>query len=344
MNYQHIKQKHICDSFVNDFVEKKNLLENENNFIENENLLENENNIQKKDAKKHYNNVINKLHDYIFSLKEENMQSLSRPPVFFNKINSIPPENNNDVSIKGQIQTQRKQNERNNSFFYPKQKDSLFWCFFIIKNGFAAYETPNTTSFVNEKKIKFEYIELLRKKKQILKSHEVFKKIKNKDTIEHELANKEKIGEKTFIALCIVENLNVLFIHNKKCFEITCGGFSDDGVLSPAHETEPVYVIHSINNPSMNNPSMNNPSMNNPSTNKKNEIRYCYEINPCKKKIDDYREKYFKWENIDKPLLSMTSYKLDELKEIYKKIFGNEKSQDEKKTKKEYYDYILSNI
>jgi hypothetical protein len=333
---------------------------------------------QEKDLKNRYNNVINKLHDYIYSsaIVTENivkLQDLSLKTESYNKnilvdkqekyihkyqkneLNKMEEKvdiydsslNKNILSLPQVSQTYRETRNLHNkdvccsytrktpSFFYPKEKDTLFWCFYIIKNGFSQYETPNTTSFVNEKKLKFEYIELLRKNKQVLKLN----KVKNKETIEDELANKEKISEKTFIALCIVENLNVLLIHNKKCFEIKNSNIDAD---------TPTAIVHI--------------------TNSSKGLKYCYEINPSKKNIDNYREKYFKWENIDKHLASMSSYKLNELKEIYEKIKSlnlplekvdsdsdlgpDPKLSDgptslfpaEKKTKKDYYDYILSNI
>ena len=119
------------------------------------------------------------------------------------------------------------------SFFYPEQADQLFWCFYIIKNGFLMYEYPGNTSFINEKKEKFKCIEYLRENKALLKE----KKIKNiKEDIEDELANKEKIGVKTFIALCIAHNIRVLFIHNRKCFD------------SDKDNTGKVSVVHYDNN------------------------------------------------------------------------------------------------
>ena len=61
------------------------------------------------------------------------------------------------------------------SFFIPQEKDGLFWCFYVIKNGFAAYEYPGATSFVNEKSEKFKLIESLRTKKQVLKTKKIVK-------------------------------------------------------------------------------------------------------------------------------------------------------------------------
>jgi hypothetical protein len=187
-------------------------------------------------------------------------------------------------------------------FFSPKQRDSLFWCYYIIKHGFAAYEYPGTTTFAREKELKFEYIMTLRNSKQALK----VKKIRNlREDVEDELANKERIGMKTCIALCIASNINLLFIHKRKCFEL---------ILD---EDEPIYVIHQHDNPT----------------------RYSYEIDVSKEQIQQYRITYFPWESVDKPLKAPSAYKVDELIELSTKagILGEGK----KKTKKELYDALL---
>ena len=193
----------------------------------------------------------------------------------------------------------------NTPFFYPRQKDSLFWCYYIIKDGFAAYEYPGTTSFAREKELKFEYIELLRKCKQALK----IKKIKNlQEDIENELANKDRIGMKTFIALCVASNINVFFIHKKKCFQLILD--SD----------EPIYVIHQEDNPT----------------------RYSYETDVTKESIDNYKTTYFPWESVDKPLKSPSAYKVDEIRDLCIKIGAKIPIENgKKKTKKELYDLLL---
>jgi hypothetical protein len=190
------------------------------------------------------------------------------------------------------------------TFFSPRQKDSLFWCYFIIKSGFAAYEYPGTTTFAREKEIKFEYITMLRNAKQALK----VKKIRNlQEDVEDELANKERIRMKTFIALCIAGNINILFIHKKKCFEL---------ILD---EEEPIYVIHQRDNP----------------------ISYCYEMDTTKEAIQHYRKTYFPWESVDKPLKAPSAYKSEELQTLCKKAGVVLYAEGKKKTKKELYDLLL---
>jgi len=195
--------------------------------------------------------------------------------------------------------------------FYPKQKDALFWCYFILKNGFSAYEyQPETTSFASEKESKFAAIEMLRAHKQDLKTH----KIKNiKEHVEDELINKERIGMKTFIALCIGSRINVLFIHKRKCFDLVCN-------LDLDAKTHIVVCQDNFKCPS----------------------KYGLEMDLEKDKIAYYMENYFKWESVDKPLKAMGSYKSEELAVLCKKI-GLDFSQGQK-TKKEMYELLIVNM
>jgi hypothetical protein len=196
----------------------------------------------------------------------------------------------------------------NNSFFTPKETDTLFWCFYIIKNGFSQYEYPGNTSFVNEKNDKFKCIEDMRNKKDLLKSQKI-KKIK--EDIEDELANKNKIGLKTFLALCITYNINIIYIHKRKYYQL---------INDP---TSPIHVIHCIESPN-------------------NNIKYSYELNITNDKIEYYKNNFFFMENIEKPLNAISYYKLSELKEIYNKL--NLNANDCPKNKKDIYESIILNI
>jgi hypothetical protein len=195
--------------------------------------------------------------------------------------------------------------------FCPKQKDALFWCYYILKNGFAAYEyQPETTSFASEKESKFAAIEMLRAQKQDLKTH----KIKNiKEHVEDELINKERIGMKTFIALCIGSGINVLFIHKRKCFDLVCNMDLDA-------KTHIVVCQDNLKCPS----------------------KYGLEMHLEEDKVSYYREHYFKWESVDKPLKAMGSYKSEELAVLCKKI-GLDFSHGQK-TKKEMYELLIVNM
>jgi len=190
-------------------------------------------------------------------------------------------------------------------FFYPEQKDQLFWCYYIIKNGFATYEYPGTTSYANEKKEKFECIELLRKNKQILKDN----KIKNiKEDVENELAQKSMISRKTFIALCSIEKQNVLYIENNKYFDM----FTDTTNASSYH------VVHCIKG------------------------KYCYESDISQMQLEKYKTSLFKCDNFEKPLKAISYYKLNELVDICKYLVLV--ADFNKKTKKELYELLMEKL
>ena len=232
-----------------------------------------------------------------------------------NDSNNVSISASNDrTNDSASISANKKMNK--DILFYPEEKDALFWCYFILKNGLSAYEYPNATSFVNEKTEKFKCVQLLRDNKSALKTN----KIKNlKEDVEDDLANKERIGMKTFIALCIVSKINVLYIHNRKCFELI------------HDENEPIHLVQ---------------------CNSKPYLKYWGQLNIDKAHVELYRNTLFKWESVDKPLKAIGSYKSDELLELcIRLVFGDDSTTNalnkqnlKKKTKKELYELLIQNL
>jgi hypothetical protein len=216
------------------------------------------------------------------------------------------------------VHQEKEKEKEKNTIFVPQEKDTLFWIFYVIKNGFADYEYPGNTLFVKEKEEKFKLIEYLRLNKHLLKTN----KIKNvKEDIEDELANKEVIGMKTFIALCIGYKINILFIHKRKCFDLI------------SIEGNPYHIIQHKEN--------HRPKQ---KFNQKNfnPNYYSYEMDPTQEMITNYKDNYFKWDIIDKPIKGLSAYKVDELLEICKKLELSIK--DGKILKKDLYEMIVLNI
>jgi hypothetical protein len=189
--------------------------------------------------------------------------------------------------------------------YCPKQKDSLFWCFYILKNGFFNYEMEiNNKYFTVEKNEKFKYIELLRKKKDLLKMY----KIKPLIELENNLANEDKISIKTFFALCVIENINVLLVDKRKVYDC----------LS---ELYPINIVHRNNN------------------------KHMIELDPTEESIKKYKETYYKISDFNDKLKSIGSYKLDELIELSKKLdIHLDKEYDKKITKKYIYEQIMNSF
>jgi hypothetical protein len=249
---------------------------------------------------------INDLQNHMFFTK-----NLSR----FTKLQN----HNLDYKLTKEVKSKdhNNHNKYNNNIIKKKQdtfisylKDNLFWCLYVIKMGIDKYDMIGNQHFVIEKEMKFKYIELLRSKKDLLKIN----KIKPLYELEDDLANKPQISLKTFVALCIIENINILIIDKKKVFEYV---YNDENNI---------YIIKKP----------------------EDSLKYILDLNNTKvtdNKIKEFRANYYQLTHIDSSIKSMTSYKLDELIEIANKlginiISGNNK----KKTKKEIYEIILLNF
>ena len=238
----------------------------------------------------------NKLQEYMFSGKnlvkylKSGSCRLELDTRQYSNLNTIPKSKNDRSKIETtKIETTKietkietpKTTENNDNLFVPKEKDQLFWCYFVMKHGFSTYEYPNTTSFENEKSLKIKCIDDLRLHKQQLK----YKKIRNiKEICEDELVNNSQISIKTFTALCVIANMNFLYIDKRKCYPCIC---EDD---------EFINVI------------------------RKNGNHYTCEMNVPQEKLQEYTTNYFIVDNTEKPLKAMSSYKSHELMELCKKM------------------------
>jgi hypothetical protein len=166
--------------------------------------------------------------------------------------------------------------------------------------------------FSVEKTEKFKYIELLRKHKPLLKTH----KIKPFSELEDSLANQTRITLKTFFSLCAIENINVLLVDNRKIYEMLCCDIDNEHPLHIVHRNSKTYE-HSI------------------------------EFNLTPDIIQKYRETYYKVNNFDDALKSISSYKVDELIDLCEKLKINMDSLNanakKKLTKKVIYELLVLN-
>jgi len=166
-------------------------------------------------------NIIDESNKYML-----NMKNISKIEV----INDNKTKNKNNNKLKNNVQHINIISNLPTDIFFPKQKDNLFWCFYIILNDLYNYDMI-TNFFTMEKETKYKFVEELRKKK------EIFKPIKiSRNMVEDELANMKMISIKTIKALCYLKDINVFYIDNKKYYEIII------------NENNPIYVIEKINN------------------------------------------------------------------------------------------------
>ena len=201
--------------------------------------------------------------------------------------------------------------------FVPPHHDKLFWCFFIFTNGIEKYNQLGEINVVHEKKVKIEYIQKMRLKKNQLKPH----KIASLNYVENFLLNEDKIDLKSFLYLCVFEGLNVMYI-NKKTFYEKILTEEDDEFNKDSENKDKICVLSKIDGSNDN---------------------YGCEINISNEKITYYREKYYHLENIDKPVKTFSAYKLDELVDLCNKLGIDIMNPltNKKKTKKEMYESIV---
>jgi hypothetical protein len=191
--------------------------------------------------------------------------------------------------------------------FIPIEKDTLFWCFYIMKYGENKYDSIYNKNDLVARQVKIEYVDKIRKNKPIVKTYK-FDTISN---IESNLANDNFLNIKTFLTMCAIENINILFIDNKTYYELYM------------NDTNDLFVIYSFKKGSY-------------------DKKYGFEIN-SKDKTDIVKEKLFQINNIDKPIKAIASYKIDELVDICNKLSINISNSElgKRKSKKEIYEAII---
>ena len=247
--------------------------------------------------------VIQSLQDY--TLNENIMdKSLENMRLHMLDVDCRAVKKNNNANCKTSSQN------NTNHFFIPKQKDSLFWCFYIMKYGDVNYELLGKITPIIEKKQKIEYIEKIRKEKTLIKSH----KFASLAHIENKLANEYKIDLYTFFTLCVVENLNVIYINKRTYYELLMNNANADNVND-------IFIIHSFEN---------------------DKFGYkLFSINDPE--IEKYKSILLKIENIDKPIKSLSSYKIQELIDYCVKLDINiiNKETGKTKLKKELYESLI---
>jgi len=247
------------------------------------------------------------------------------------KINTSRDANENKKLYRKQISsngneldplTPNKTIDKKGSFFFPKQKDVLFWCFYIIKYGKEAFNSLEFINLVVEKKFKIECVELLRKNKKLLKSA----KMPPLTNIENCLVNDYIIDLSSFFALCVISNINILYIYKNTYFLLSSFDIgSDNNSLEVLLEQNNLHII----------------------TRPENTIQMgIYEsddLNEKREKVKQCVNLFYKIDNIDKPIKAMSSYKLSELVAIASKLEIEiiNKETNKQKTKKDIYELIV---
>ena len=203
-------------------------------------------------------------------------------------------------------------------YFTPSQSNSLFWCFYIIYNGFASYEYESNY-FTAEQQFKIQTIEKVKKGegKSSLKEHKI-----SKTCFESGLIGSKNINAKTLYALCLCYNLNIFYVYKNTYYEMI------------SNIQKPIHIV--IYNAETNNYSICLPV----------DIKATETFSKHSEYIEKAKEKYWKLDNLEKPLRPITAYSVQDLNNICSKleIAVICETTNKKKTKAELYSSILHKL
>jgi len=248
------------------------------------------------------------LQNYI--LDNEHIQNSLRLKI----IKNVNEKNVNEKNVNEKNVIQVKKNGKiqytkvNNESFIPEQQDTLFWSYFIIVNGDIAYETLHTKNALVAKQLKIDLVSTIRKNKELLKIYK-FDTITN---IESNLANDNFLNIKTFMALCAISNINIIYISKKTFYE----SFMNDSSV--------IYIVKE--------------ELSESKYNKKYGFQLANEEN-----IHTTRTTLYKLDKLNKHIKAISGYKVEELIQICTKLAIDtiNKEIGKTKSKKDLYESII---
>jgi len=145
----------------------------------------------KLDSHKNYKNLINKLRPFFLTAE------VTSP------VQHIPPSMRKPTPIP-----------KKDEPYSPREKDSLFWCFYILVNGIGNYELLkyNDSTLIKEQQEKIRYVEMTRTNPSI-------RKIKGISSIEEKIME-PRINYTVLEFLARMENIHILLVFPKSYYEI----------------------------------------------------------------------------------------------------------------------------
>jgi hypothetical protein len=198
-------------------------------------------------------------------------------------INTIESTTRNESKLDLPIKTE--------DIISPTQKDTLFWCIFIIHFGYNEYLQVNRNYGIKELEIKQKIIEYLNKNPGVLKqTNYKITKASVQEILSDFLTSQKDTSILCFIAMISYFKMNIIMVDSTNRFMLE--------FFSNKDENLPTYVLY-----------------------KDGYGKYKVNIEPLNHdNIDDMKNTLICLENYMKPLKSASNYKIDELIDLARKL------------------------
>ena len=209
-----------------------------------------------------------------------------------------------NVNNEKKVKPKCKKITKEKKYFIPFQQDKLYWIFYYMKYGYLEYNLVGSNSYSIEVDNKIELTDKIKKNKNIFKD---YKLQKINDSINELLCNSE-ITFKTFLIICILNNISFIFIVDKMYYNLL---FDD---------ADKMYLIH-LNN----------------------GIYGCEKIDV--QNIEVYKKNKFELKYYEKAIYSLNTYNMEQITDICNQLNISLLNNEEKKRKKEdLYNSILEKV
>ena len=124
--------------------------------------------------------------------------------------------------------------------FFVKEKDKLFWFWYIFENGYDNYEMLGKNTFQTEMKLKTSLVETIHKEKRNLKSY----KMKIND-IEQDILYSKHISIQSFMIILALNRINLVYYTDVIYYENMI--FDDKTIVIYHNKDNDIYEMKESN-------------------------------------------------------------------------------------------------
>ena len=203
-------------------------------------------------------------------------------------------------------------NEHKSTVILPKKTDTLFWCMYIAMYGYDEYNLITHHYGNKELEEKQKMLDYFKKNPGKIKDANMkISKVKFQEMIS-ELMIDKKISLSFFVLFSLFYNIDVLIVYKKTYIEFSTMNNEED---------KSVFLIY-----------------------RNNDKEYEIDLDSTTEKISNIVDNYLKIESSAKILKGISCYTVNDLKEIYKKIFEQnsiDENEKNKQSKPDIYNSIL---